>query len=187
MNTFHVQLPSYNNDNNGFYKKAILDTIANKYPWLTVAGLDAPFYMESGKKLRGVQDAGPGSLLTFGTAKNHDVNWVERNTYATEKGYHPILNPITNWNTVMDKLYKFAMERKPLPKVNVYNQMYQDRTVANDRFVIGGKNVTITDDFVFVGTKALPRKLTTNVYQRMDKNTRDQLVGFLVIAEKLFV
>ena len=144
---FFVELPSYNRDNNGFYKRTLLNTIEKKYPWLTVAGLDSPFKTPKGNVINGVQNAGPGSLLTFGTGRQHDVNWVKRPSFAAERGYEPILNPITNWNTIMNKLDTFAMNRKPIQTRYSSDFSY----LGNNNYIIGSNNVTITDDFIYVG------------------------------------
>ena len=81
---FAVELPTRAQDPSGFYKKGLIEKLTKNYLWLTVAGLDAPHTLKNGRELRGVDHAGPGSVITFGTAKNHDVNWVERPDYARE-------------------------------------------------------------------------------------------------------
>lgn len=181
---FFVELPSYSNDNTGFYKRTLINKIQKDYPWLTLAGLDDPYYTNKGNKINGVQDAGPGNIMTFGTAKYHDVNWVRRATYATEKGYVPILNPVTNWNTVANKLHTFAMNRKPRI-VERYNTASDFRSLGNDRFVIAGHNITITDDFVYVGAKALPRKVTPTYYYSLPDTTKKTLAGIMIVVERI--
>ena len=180
---FFVALPSYNVDNTGFYKQAVINRIRTNYPWLTVAGLSNPTVTPKGNHINGVQNAGPGNLLTFGTGKFHDVNWVRRPEYATERGYEPIIDPVKNWNTLVDKLHNFAMNRKPV--YNSYRSSSNTYALGNDRFVIGGNNVTITDDFVYVGAKALPRTLTSRTYSTLSVPVRRQLEAIAIVIERI--
>ena len=178
---FFVALPSYATDNTGFYKQAILDKVRKEYPWITVAGLSDPYRTPKGNYINGVQNAGPGNLLTFGTGKFHDVNWVRRPEYATERGYEPIIDPVKNWNTLVNKLHTFAMNRKPsytYASSNTY-------ALGNDRYVIGGNKVTITDDFVYVGAKALPRTVTRDSYYSLSTPVRRKLEGIAIILERI--
>lgn len=183
---FFVELPSYNADNTGFYKKAILDRIRREYPWLTVAGLSDPYRTPKGNIINGVQSAGAGNLLTFGTAKHHDVNWVRRAEFAAERGYTPILNPVTNWNSVVNHLHAFAMDKKPyLPTYDRFSRRDAAYALGNDRYLIGGNNVTITRDFVYVGNQALPRTITPTVYYALPTSTRKTLAGIALIIERI--
>lgn len=158
---FFVQLPSASNDPRGFYKAGLVNAIS-KYPWLKVAGLDAPFTTNKGTDIRGIQFAGPDNLITFGSAKNHDINWVKRADYAREKGYHPVYDIIKDWNTVMGKLDKFATERKPRPR---YQEVYMHGTA--DVFYAGGQRVEVYDNYIKVGLHIIPRNVTSTTYRAM--------------------
>lgn len=160
---FFVQLPSNANDPRGFYKKGLIDAI-NKYPWLKVAGMDAPFTTPSGKEIRGINFAGPDNLITFGSAKNHDVNWVKRADYAREKGYHPVYDIIKDWTTVMGKLNTFANERKPRPTYRSQEVYLQG---SGNAFYVNGQLVEVYDNYIKIGLNIIPRNLTTTNYYAM--------------------
>jgi len=136
-----------------FYKQGLMDKVINKYPWLTVAGLDDPFTLKSGKPLRGVEYAGAGNVLTFGTAKNHDVNWVQRADYARERGYAPVLDIVKDWNKITAKLDAFAAERKPKP---VYSNSYYIQPTAST-FYVNGQKVEVFENFFKIGYNIIPR------------------------------
>lgn len=146
---FAVELPSKTQDPHGFYKKGLVDKLLNEYPWLKVAGIDSPFYLKNGQKLRGIDYAGAGSVLTFGTAKNHDVNWVERPDYVREKGYTPIYNLAKDWSTVVSRLDAFAKAKKP-----VYRPTYKTTSVV---YNIAGFPVEVFDNFIKIGYTVIPR------------------------------
>lgn len=106
-NSFAVVIPGRDTDPNLFYKQNLLKEIAAKYPNFTISGKNPPVVT------RGVEHAGYGNLLTFGTAKTHDIEWVERVTYACEKGYAPIYDLVKDWDKIMDRLGKLYEERYP--------------------------------------------------------------------------
>ena len=107
-NSFAVVIPSKERDPQGFYKKNFVELLQSpKYNKLTIAGIDIPTV------LRGIQHAGPDTLLTVGTAKNHDINWIERPTYACERGIEPIFDLVKDWNTVTNKLDTYYNEKYP--------------------------------------------------------------------------
>lgn len=156
-NSFVVELPTLAQDKNGFYKKGLMDLIINKYPWLTVAGIDDPTRLKSGRELRGVEYAGAGNVITFGTAKSHDVNWIQRPDYAREKGYNPVYNLIKDWNTITNKLHTFAMAKKPA--VKTCSACYYG---SGNTFYVDGQKVEIFDNFIKIGYTIIPRQLTTS-------------------------
>jgi len=106
-NSFAVEIPSRATDPNLFYKKELLALIASKYPEFSVSGKNPPVIA------RGVEYASHGNLLTFGTSKTHDVEWVERPTYACEKGYSPIFDLVKDWNKIVNKIADLHEERYP--------------------------------------------------------------------------
>lgn len=176
-NNFFVQLPTSANDPRGFYKKGLIDAI-NRYPWLKVAGLDAPFTTKNGNEIRGIQFAGPENLITFGSAKSHDVNWVKRPDYAREKGYHPVYDIIKDWTTVMGKLDKFANERKPRPR---YQEVYLQG--AGDTFYVNGQKVEVYDNYIKIGLNIIPRNLTTTAYYSMP-SIQQEIVRTVIVRLK---
>ena len=148
---FFVKLPSANIDPRGYYKQGLIDNI-NKYPWLTVAGLDAPFTTPSGKGIRGINFAGPDQLITFGTAKNHDINWVENGDYARKKAYAPVYDLQKDYALVLSKLDAFAQARKPRPS---YSTAYLRGTGSS--FYVSGQRVEVYDNYIKIGMNIIPR------------------------------
>ena len=51
--------------------------------------------------------------------------------------------------------------------------------------IVRGKNVTITDDFVYVGAKALPRTLTSRTYSTLSVPVRRQLEAIAIVIERI--
>ena len=167
--TFVVQLPSIAQDKNYYYKKTFVKNIITKYPWLTIAGIDAPFTLKSGRELRGIDHAGAEHLLTFGTAKNHDINWVQNANYACGRGYNPVYNLLTDWNKIESELAAFAAARKPAPK-------YVTRETGSS-FYAGGQKVEVYDNFFKIGYNIIPRtKANSNVYTASQLETIKTLV-----------
>jgi len=166
---FAVVLPSAQLDNTGFYKKGLMDKIINKYPWLTVAGLDEPSYLQSGRALRGVEFAGAGNVITFGTAKSHNVNWIERADYAREKGIAPVYDLIKDWNTVVSKLDAFAIARKPAPAYRntcygCSGCSYYNSQPTGSKFYVGGQLVEVFDGFIKIGYNIIPRTASVSSF-----------------------
>jgi hypothetical protein len=155
---FFVQLPNKATDPRGFYKAGLIEKL-NKYPWLKVAGLDSPFTTPSGRDIRGIEYAGADHVLTFGTAKYHDVNWAKRTDFVREKGYAPVLDIVKDWSTVVTKLDAFAQARKPRP---VYNPYYTRNT--GDIMYVGGQKVEVFDNYIKIGYNIIPRTANTNTF-----------------------
>lgn len=132
QNSFAVLLPSSTSTTSAFYKKGLLDEL-KKYPWLTVDGQNPP------PTRSGIDEAGPGNLITFGTADKHDVSWIRRPDYARERGIDPIYDLVKDWNTVVGKLKAFADSKKP-----------KSVTLSN------GATATFHKNYVKVGYNAYP-------------------------------
>lgn len=177
---FIVQLPTAAQDTTGFYKREFLGAVQKKYPWLTIAGLDAPFTTPKGNVINGVQYAGAGNLITVGTARQHDVNWVKRAAFACEKGYNPVYDLVKDWNTVMGKLETYAMNRKPAPRY--YGNTY---VVNRNTAVVRDVRVTVTNDFIYINNEAYPRTLTAAYYASLPVSTRRAIEGYLVTFSKI--
>lgn len=132
--SFVVELPTKNEDPRNFYKRGLLEEvlkIRNEYPGFTVAGIDAPDVK------RGVEHASHGNLLTVGTAKTHDVEWVERPNYAREKGYNPVLDIRKDWKEITTKLKAYA----------------EDKYGATEVTLSGGRRAIIHRDYIKIGYK----------------------------------
>lgn len=179
---FFVQIPTSNIDSANYYKRALIEKIQKQHPHLTIAGLDRPFYTDKGNYIKGVDYAPAGSLITFGTAKYHDVNWVKNPEYAAKKGYAPVYDLLNDWNTIDQKLRTFANNRKPIQKTtNKYS--YQ---VATNRYVVNGSNVTVTDNFVYVDNKAYPRTMTQYTFSAMPVEKQKVVTDIVYIVTRLF-
>jgi hypothetical protein len=178
-NAFVVELPSLTQDKNGFYKKGLMDLVINKYPWLTVAGIDDPTRLKSGRELRGVEYAGAGNVITFGTAKSHDVNWIQRPDYAREKGYNPVYNLLKDWNTITSKLHTFAMAKKPVakPTCGCYY-------TSGNSFFVDGQKVEIFDNFIKIGYNIIPRNLTSRELYAYTPATIKQIETVIVYLSR---
>ena len=103
-NSFGVSFENnFPNETSTFYKNRILDKARNL--GLTISGEDSPWVR------RGMSHCGKGNVLTVGTAKTHDVEWIERLSYAAEKGIAPIYNSVTDYNEIIGKLVKYADDK----------------------------------------------------------------------------
>lgn len=179
---FAVVLPSKTQDPNGFYKRGIVDILKNKYPHLTVAGLDNPDVK------RGIQYAGPGNLLTFGTAKNHDVNWVERPDYAREKGYSPVYDLIKDWNTVTAKIDMFAREKRRLQELEARNRYASYNSYYGPVTIDLGNNVKVQvfDSFIKVGTTIIPRVAKAETFKSYTVTEVRAIESIIVTLKRLY-
>ena len=147
-NAFAIELPALNVDPQGFYKKGLVEILtSDKYKKLTIAGIDLPTV------IRGIQHAGPGNLITIGTAKNHDVEWIERPNFAREKGYNPVYDLVADWKTVTNKLDVY------------YNEKYPKNYNFTGAY---GANVQVFDGFVKIGDNIYPWENKTNTLSARD-------------------
>ena len=131
---FVVELPSADRDPQNFYKRGFVEELLKtraQYPTFTIAGIDAPDVR------RGIEFASNGNLLTVGTAKTHDAEWVERPNFAREKGYEPVFDLVKDWKKVTDRLKKYAEE--------VHGNTIVDLS--------GGRKAIIHRDFIKIGYK----------------------------------
>jgi hypothetical protein len=146
---FTVELPSREIDPTGIFKKDLVNSIFNEYPWLSVNGVDEPF---AGK---GVNYAGPNNVITFGTSKTHDVDWLRSADYARSKGYGPIYN-YKNWYKVLDKLDTFAKNRNPY-KTDSYTYTPKENSYVISFEKYYSPRVEVYRDFILVGNTVIPR------------------------------
>ena len=114
--SFVVTLPNKADDPNNFYKEGLVKEIMKireNYPGFTVAGIDRPDVR------RGIEFASNNHAITIGTAKKHDVEWVERPNYMREKGYAPIFDIRKDWTKVVNRLKAYAEEHYGATTVNL--------------------------------------------------------------------
>lgn len=157
---FVVELPSASQDPHNFYKrefvKEVLD-IRRKYPNFTVAGIDDPAVR------RGIEHASHNNLITVGTAKTHDVEWVERRSFACEKGYNPVYNLVSDYTKVVNKLKDYAEKNYGYTSFNLDNGT---TVVIHKNFIKIGYKVVYFNEFrELVG-------LTPNDIRRIYNNLR---------------
>jgi hypothetical protein len=121
---FAVQLPTSREDRFGFKKIAFVETMIKFFPWLTVAGIDSPFTI-NGKTIKGIDYAPAGTVLTFGTSKTHDVNWIENVNYLKDADRIPTYDLNTESIGALKHLQMFAESIKPkTPSKNNYYSTY---------------------------------------------------------------
>lgn len=103
-NSFVISFENtYNATTATFYRNRILDKAREL--GLTVAGEDYP------RVKRGVMHMSKGNAMTIGTAKNHDVEWIERLSFAAERGLNPIFDGVTEYNEVVGRMVKYAEDK----------------------------------------------------------------------------
>ena len=129
-NAFRVKLPSRFVDPKGYYKTALMNIVLNKYPELTVEGLDFPF---TG---RTVEESGPNDIISFGHSIFHDVSETTNRYHNTD-----YINIMGNWKYVVDKLEQYANSKR-----NAYADRYS-RPVKIEKY----------DLFYKIGTTIIPR------------------------------
>jgi hypothetical protein len=188
-NKFAVKLPSANVDPYGYYKKAIIDKLIDKYPYLTMAGLDAPFYTPSGKPIRSVEYASAGDAITFGTAKSHDVNWVKNTNFMN--GVVPTYDIQKDWTEVMSNIDAFAKARKPKQSYNPYtvHSSYCNCSSCNSSenyFYVGGKLVEVYDDFIKVGLTIIPRYTKPATFKYYSVYELETIHTIIITVRSLF-
>ena len=136
-NGFAILLPGKYYDKNGEYKKELINIILNKYPWLTIAGLDKPFFI-NGDRVSSVEYAGPDNLLTFGMSDDFDVDWnytadwTRYNSYNNERIY----DAVTQWDEAERQISNFAKSKKYYNRKNNSNDI-----VEYDNFYKVGYNI----------------------------------------------
>ena len=161
---FAVQLPTAAQDRNGYYKKGLIKQI-EKYPYLTMAGIDNPFETRSGYKIPSVENAGPNDIMTFGSAKNHDISWKTNSEYESNFGEAPVYSIVSEYDAISRRLAKFAESRKP-------NNYKKDKSEKIGYYVsecpfcgsLATEKVSVYDSFVKVGYTIIP-KVIKPVYE----------------------
>jgi len=153
---FTVTLPTKKQDRFGLKKTAFVETIIEGCPWLTVAGTDAPFKNTLGKSIKGIDYAPAGSVLTFGTSKTHDVNWIEDLSYLKDGYKMPNYNLMTETAGALKHLTLFALNNA------------KQTTKSNDRYSESYKcplcgNITDVEEFASctkVGYTIIPKAIS---------------------------
>lgn len=149
---FSINLPSYNRDPKGFYKKALVDVILNKYPELSVEGLDSPF---TGRSLEYV---GPNGVIEFGKSRTHDISV---GTYGAARHFNDdrSIDLMNNWKYAMQKIENYANSKKRYedyyyvtPKVEVYDLFFKIGTTIIPRIPVNltRTQITVVREFLLI-------------------------------------
>ena len=151
---FSINLPSYSRDPKGFYKKALVDVILNKYPELSVAGLDSPF---TGRSLEYV---GPRGVIEFGKSRTHDISvGTYGNPYMGSFDNSKGIDLISNWEYAMRKIENYANSKKRYedyyyvaPKVEVYDLFFKIGTTIIPRIPVNltRTQITVVKEFLLI-------------------------------------
>jgi hypothetical protein len=188
--SFAVTIPKANVDPYLIYKQALVNKLIEKYPQLTVAGLDAPFYTTGGVEIKGINYAKPGHTITFGTSKSFDVNWVKNNNFL--QGNVPVHDLKNEWNTVMDKLEAFAEARKPKQSYNPYIRTYSSgcscfkSNMPANYVYVAGNLVEIYDNFIKVGYTIIPRYAKPETFSRYTSYQLETIKTIVVTIKSAF-
>ena len=151
---FSINLPSYSRDPKGFYKKALVDVILNKYPELSVEGLDSPF---TGRSLEYV---GPRGVIEFGKSRTHDISvGTYGNPYMGSFDNSKGIDLISNWEYAMRKIENYANSKKRYedyyyvaPKVEVYDLFFKIGTTIIPRIPVNltRTQITVVKEFLLI-------------------------------------
>ncbi len=128
-----------------YYKRALVRNV--KKLGLTISGEDRP------EIRRGVDQAGFGNVLTVGTSRTHDMEWIERMDYVCEKGYTPVLNLIKDWDLISRKLVEY----------------YKDKYQMDLKY---GSTVSFHDGFVKIGTELVTNRELDKIIDKLDDMVR---------------
>jgi len=182
-NKFAAVLPE-----NKYFKKALIETLMDKYPWVSVAGLDSPYSTTSGRTIKGVQYAGAGDAITFGTAKSHDVNWTNDLNWFNQGEYKPIYDLAKDYNKVMDNLAEFAEARKPKPVHQSCNCIICGKLIkpSYNKIYVDGKEVEIYDNFIKIGYNLFPRYTKPEVFSTYTTIELRKIATIVVSIKSLF-
>ena len=152
---FFVDIPSKSNDPFLFRKQAFMDLVYNKYPNLTIAGIDEPDVR------KGVQYAPAGSKLTFGITKDHDVNWSNNENITRNNPHVPVYSLEKEWDAAVNRLDLFAKEKK-----RNESKAAKYYTEDDNVYYFNGYKVQLFDAFIKIGYIIVPRVLTVNIMRR---------------------
>lgn len=75
MKTYLFELPEKKYDNKGFLKNLVINHIANKYPFLSMEGIDGP------KTYNSLQYAGPEDFIAVGINDTYDISTIRKNDW----------------------------------------------------------------------------------------------------------
>ncbi len=156
MKSFYFKLPSKKQDNNGTLKEYIINKIADKYPWLSMDGIDGP------KSYSSLQYAGPEDYIAFDASPKYDVCAVRPYSWEQYKPSCPCYKcPFDIFDTTnkYDLASEFDIAMKKLDEY-AYNKGYYDKGYDYKWF---GLPVKAYQNFIQVGNTFIPKKNNTYI------------------------
>lgn len=138
MKSYIFELPEKKHDNKGFLKNFVINHIANKYPFLTMDGIDGP------KTESSLQYAGPGDFITLGMHPHYHVSSMKK-CYDCPFKQSEKINLLSDFDIAMKKLDDFANN----------TGQYLDKGYDYKWF---GTPVRIYQNFVQIGMTIIPKK-----------------------------
>lgn len=142
MKTYLFELPNKNYDNKGILKNTVINHIAEKYPFLTMEGIDTP------KSEYAMQYAGPGDFIVLWEDGMPNISGLPKTqaTLMNEFGFkHEKYNLLDQFDIAMKKIDDYA-------KAKGYSL---DKGYDYKWF---GLPVRIYQNFVQIGMTIIPKK-----------------------------
>lgn len=191
MKSFIIQFPKKTEDNSGVFKKALLNRIWNKYPWLTDDSTSA--FTLNGKD---ISYAGPEDGFHIG--KKHsafDVNFSAKD-YINDLKAKKANNDIYRfYDNISDNYYN-----NDDPDVyDLYNN-FSETLLNLDRYAKrrklektydfltpDGTGVNVLDGFIQIGSEIIPRSAGVVFFSRMPKVKRVTVMKVMVSVNSYLV
>ena len=190
MNKFAIELPSYNRDPRGAYKKALVRLIENDYPELSVAGLEDPFTDRYGRKVRSIEYAGPKDILTVGTSDTHDIAFATRAEDFLRYPNTPVLDIEKDWRTVVNALDDFAASKKA--KANrcygcpfAFACKKANEPKEPKSFYIGREKVSVFGNFIKIGTVIIPKVISVPYFVAQPRPVQELIRHTIITVTRL--
>lgn len=154
MKTYLFELPEKKYDNKGFLKDLVINHIAEKYPFLTMDGIDGP------KTHSSLQYAGPGDFIALGASPKYDFCTIRKNdwynTNISECCYNCPFSPL---NCKKPEKYNLLSQFDiAMKKIDEYAQRTGKTFDKGYDYKWFGLPVRIYQNFVQIGMTIIPKK-----------------------------
>lgn len=152
MKSYIFELPEKKYDNKGFLKNLVINHIAEKYPFLTMDGIDGP------KTETSLQYAGPGDFISLGVHPKYHISSVKKNDWYN--GCSNCFNYKCPFNALnrpekINLLSDFDIAMKKLDEYANSTGQYLDKGYDYKWF---GTPVRIYQNFIQIGMTIIPKK-----------------------------